>query len=69
MLNKIYVISFVQFCVKVLLWFSGHYINDVYDVEKKKWHSYNDSHVKRIPEQDVLTNRQRSGYIFFYMHK
>jgi len=48
---------------------SGHYISDVYDLKKKCWYSYDDSHVSKISEADVKSRRERSGYIFFYMSK
>ena len=47
----------------------GHYLSDVYDMKKKGWFSFDDSHVTRIPESEVRTKRERSGYIFFYMSK
>ncbi|CAH1790003.1 unnamed protein product [Owenia fusiformis] len=47
----------------------GHYISDVYNMEKGCWFSCDDSFVKQIKEQDVRTGKQRSGYIFFYMDK
>ncbi|XP_038596758.1 ubiquitin carboxyl-terminal hydrolase 37 [Tachyglossus aculeatus] len=48
---------------------SGHYISDVYDIKKQAWFTYNDLEVSKIPEASVQTVRDRSGYIFFYMHK
>lgn len=48
---------------------SGHYMSDVYDMRKKSWFSFDDSHVTKISEADVKTKRERSGYIFFYMSK
>ncbi|WAR10025.1 UBP37-like protein [Mya arenaria] len=48
---------------------TGHYISDVYDMKKRSWHSYDDSHVTNILESNVKSQRERSGYIFFYMSK
>ncbi|XP_013375325.1 PREDICTED: ubiquitin carboxyl-terminal hydrolase 37 isoform X2 [Chinchilla lanigera] len=48
---------------------SGHYISDVYDIKKQAWFTYNDLEVSKIQETAVQTDRDRSGYIFFYMHK
>ncbi|KAM5228569.1 ubiquitin carboxyl-terminal hydrolase 37 isoform 2-T2 [Ctenodactylus gundi] len=48
---------------------SGHYISDVYDIKKQAWFTYNDLEVSKIQEAAVQTDRDRSGYIFFYMHK
>uniref|UniRef100_A0A8C5KEA3 Ubiquitin carboxyl-terminal hydrolase n=1 Tax=Jaculus jaculus TaxID=51337 RepID=A0A8C5KEA3_JACJA len=48
---------------------SGHYISDVYDIKKQAWFTYNDLEVSKIQEADVQSDRDRSGYIFFYMHK
>uniref|UniRef100_A0ABM5F7M1 Ubiquitin carboxyl-terminal hydrolase n=1 Tax=Pogona vitticeps TaxID=103695 RepID=A0ABM5F7M1_9SAUR len=48
---------------------SGHYISDVYDIRKQAWFTYNDLEVSRTQETSVQTDRDRSGYIFFYMHK
>ncbi|EHB02448.1 Ubiquitin carboxyl-terminal hydrolase 37 [Heterocephalus glaber] len=48
---------------------SGHYISDVYDIKKQTWFTYNDLEVSKIQETAVQTDRDRSGYIFFYMHK
>uniref|UniRef100_A0A8D0H8J5 ubiquitinyl hydrolase 1 n=1 Tax=Sphenodon punctatus TaxID=8508 RepID=A0A8D0H8J5_SPHPU len=48
---------------------SGHYISDVYDIKKQSWFTYNDLEVSRIQEASVQCDRDRSGYIFFYMHK
>lgn len=53
-----------------LIWFlSGHYISDVYDIKKQAWFTYNDLEVSKIQEASVQSDRDRSGYIFFYMHK
>ncbi|XP_060556137.1 ubiquitin carboxyl-terminal hydrolase 37-like isoform X2 [Ruditapes philippinarum] len=48
---------------------TGHYLSDVYDMKKRSWYSFDDSHVTKITEQEVKTKRERSGYIFFYMSK
>ncbi|XP_043931172.1 ubiquitin carboxyl-terminal hydrolase 37 [Protopterus annectens] len=48
---------------------SGHYICDVYDFKKQAWFTYNDLDVSRTQESIVQSERDRSGYIFFYMHK
>ncbi|XP_034549402.1 ubiquitin carboxyl-terminal hydrolase 37 isoform X2 [Notolabrus celidotus] len=48
---------------------SGHYITDVYDMKKQSWLTYNDLDVSRTQEAAVRRDRDRSGYIFFYMHK
>ncbi|XP_041505667.1 ubiquitin carboxyl-terminal hydrolase 37 isoform X4 [Microtus oregoni] len=48
---------------------SGHYISDVYDIKKQAWFTYNDLEVSKIQESSVQSDRDRSGYIFFYMHK
>ncbi|XP_070585449.1 ubiquitin carboxyl-terminal hydrolase 37 isoform X1 [Erythrolamprus reginae] len=47
---------------------SGHYISDVYDIRKQAWFTYNDLAVSRTQEASVQSDRDRSGYIFFYMH-
>ncbi|XP_008327208.1 ubiquitin carboxyl-terminal hydrolase 37 [Cynoglossus semilaevis] len=48
---------------------SGHYISDVYDMKKQSWLTYNDLDVSRTQEAAVQRDRDRSGYIFFYVHK
>ena len=48
---------------------SGHYISDVYSLKTKQWSSYDDSKVETISEEEVLTKRSNTGYIFFYIHK
>ncbi|XP_045150695.1 ubiquitin carboxyl-terminal hydrolase 37 [Echinops telfairi] len=48
---------------------SGHYISDVYDIKKQAWFTYNDLEVAKVQETSVQSDRDRSGYIFFYMHK
>lgn len=47
----------------------GHYISDVYDMKKQSWLTYNDLAVSETQEAVVQRDRDRSGYIFFYMHK
>uniref|UniRef100_A0A672Y8P0 Ubiquitin carboxyl-terminal hydrolase 37 n=1 Tax=Sphaeramia orbicularis TaxID=375764 RepID=A0A672Y8P0_9TELE len=47
---------------------SGHYISDVFDMKKQSWLTYNDLDVSRTQEAAVQRDRDRSGYIFFYMH-
>uniref|UniRef100_H3BDY2 Ubiquitin carboxyl-terminal hydrolase 37 n=1 Tax=Latimeria chalumnae TaxID=7897 RepID=H3BDY2_LATCH len=48
---------------------SGHYISDVFDIKKQAWFTYNDLEVSRTQESSVQSDRDRSGYIFFYVHK
>uniref|UniRef100_A0A8C5PRA1 Ubiquitin carboxyl-terminal hydrolase n=1 Tax=Leptobrachium leishanense TaxID=445787 RepID=A0A8C5PRA1_9ANUR len=48
---------------------SGHYISDVYDVKKQAWFTYNDLTVSRTQESTVMSERDQSGYIFFYINK
>lgn len=48
---------------------SGHYISDVFDIKKQSWLTYNDLEVSRTVEGTVQADRDKSGYIFFYMHK
>ncbi|XP_043550292.1 ubiquitin carboxyl-terminal hydrolase 37 [Chiloscyllium plagiosum] len=48
---------------------SGHYISDVYDIKKQTWLTYNDLEVSKTMEGTVQSDRDKSGYIFFYMHK
>ncbi|XP_078083876.1 ubiquitin carboxyl-terminal hydrolase 37 isoform X2 [Mustelus asterias] len=48
---------------------SGHYISDVYDIKKQTWLTYNDLEVSKTMEGTVQSERDKSGYIFFYMHK
>ena len=47
----------------------GHYVSDVYDSKKTAWLSYDDSQVIRTSEVAVREERERSGYIFFYIAK
>ncbi|XP_071510622.1 ubiquitin carboxyl-terminal hydrolase 37-like [Diadema antillarum] len=48
---------------------AGHYISDVYDPEKRSWLSYDDSNVMKTDELRLREDRQRTGYIFFYLAK
>ncbi|XP_071112159.1 ubiquitin carboxyl-terminal hydrolase 37-like isoform X3 [Haliotis cracherodii] len=48
---------------------AGHYISDVYNMKRKSWLSFDDAHVSKLPETEIKTRRERSGYIFFYMCK
>ncbi|KAI8496279.1 Ubiquitin carboxyl-terminal hydrolase 37 [Branchiostoma belcheri] len=48
---------------------SGHYISDVYDMQKQTWLKWDDAQVDKTTEKFVRENRQTSGYIFFYMNK
>ncbi|KAJ8367618.1 hypothetical protein AAFF_G00314050 [Aldrovandia affinis] len=48
---------------------SGHYVSDVYDMKKQSWLTYNDLDVSRTQESSVQRDRDRSGYIFFYMQR
>ncbi|XP_064182843.1 ubiquitin carboxyl-terminal hydrolase 37-like [Anguilla rostrata] len=48
---------------------SGHYVSDVYDMKKQSWLTYNDLDVSRTQESAVQRDRERSGYIFFYMQR
>jgi ubiquitin C-terminal hydrolase len=48
----------------------GHYVADVYNLEKQQWYHYNDDHVSHPTEDEVVgISRQRDGYIFCYMHR
>eukprot|EP00069_Balaena_mysticetus_P021625 bmy_03170T0 len=38
-------------------------------LQKQAWFTYNDLEVSKIQEASVQSDRDRSGYIFFYMHK
>jgi ubiquitin carboxyl-terminal hydrolase 26/29/37 len=46
---------------------SGHYISDVMELVSKQWFSYNDSRVEAISEQILFEDRQKTGYIFFFL--
>ena len=46
---------------------SGHYVSDVYSVERDKWLHYNDHRVNRVDEADVLT-RAPLGYFYNAPH-
>ncbi|KAF0026168.1 hypothetical protein F2P81_020905 [Scophthalmus maximus] len=59
-------VSVHEICLSSTL---GHYISDVYDMKKQSWLTYNDLDVSRTQEAAVQRDRDRSGYIFFYMHK
>ncbi|XP_069083205.1 ubiquitin carboxyl-terminal hydrolase 37 isoform X1 [Pleurodeles waltl] len=48
---------------------SGHYISDVFDLRKLDWFTYDDLMVSKIQEVEVQSERDRTGYIFFYMHR
>ena len=49
---------------------SGHYVSDVYSVDRDSWFHYDDRRVSCVQEADVLEDgHQRDGYIFFYLHK
>lgn len=48
---------------------SGHYISDVLNLRTKTWLSYDDRQVEHLSEEQVLSRRVKTGYIFFYIHK
>ncbi|KAF0301453.1 Ubiquitin carboxyl-terminal hydrolase 37 [Amphibalanus amphitrite] len=49
---------------------SGHYVSDVYSVDRDRWYHYDDRRVSCVDEAEVLgEGHQRNGYIFFYLHK
>ncbi|XP_076313400.1 ubiquitin carboxyl-terminal hydrolase 37-like isoform X2 [Tachypleus tridentatus] len=48
---------------------SGHYLCDVYDFSQKQWWYYNDDVVKERTSEEVLGDRQTTGYMFFYVAK
>ena len=49
---------------------SGHCVSDVYSVDRDQWFHYDDRRVSCVDEADVLgESHQRSGHIFFYLHK
>lgn len=48
---------------------SGHYISDIYDIKKNEWSSFDDENVSIISEKKIITDRTKSGYIFFYINK
>ncbi len=53
-----------------MIYFSGHYISDVYDLQGDTWYSCDDSHVTKLSEQKgLLPPRERDGYVFFYVSK
>jgi hypothetical protein len=48
----------------------GHYVADVYKLEKQQWYHYNDDDVSHPTGDEVVGNaRQRNGYVFCYMHR
>lgn len=48
---------------------AGHYINDVFNIKDGIWLSYNDAKVDVTSVQEVTSQRDRSGYVFFYMDR
>ena len=49
---------------------SGHYVSDMYSVDRDRWFHYDDRRVTCVDESDVLVNGpHRNGYIFLYLHK
>ena len=49
---------------------SGHYVSDVYSVDRDSWFHYDDRRVSCVQEADVLGDgHRRNGCIFFYLHK
>ncbi|KAF0295924.1 Ubiquitin carboxyl-terminal hydrolase 37 [Amphibalanus amphitrite] len=49
---------------------SGHYVSDVYSVDRDPWYHYDDRRVSCVDEAEVLgEGHQKNGYIFFYLHK
>ena len=51
---------------------SGHYVSDMYSVDRDRWFHYDDRTVTVpcVDESDVLVNGpHRNGYIFLYLHK
>ncbi|KAK2141759.1 hypothetical protein LSH36_1047g00005 [Paralvinella palmiformis] len=48
---------------------SGHYISDTYDMNRRMWYSWNDSHGHRIDWDELRRDRERTGYLFFYAAK
>ena len=47
----------------------GHYISDTYDMNRRMWYSWNDSHGHRIDWDELRRDRERTGYLFFYAAK
>jgi ubiquitin C-terminal hydrolase len=48
----------------------GHYVADVYNLQKQQWYHYDDDAVSHPTEDEVVGSaRQRNGYIFCYMHR
>ena len=49
---------------------SGHYVADVYSIDRGCWFRYDDNSVTRIEEADVPgESHQRDGYVFLYLHE
>lgn len=48
---------------------TGHYKSDVYDMKKKTWYTIDDVRVEKTSEAAIRVERERTGYIFFYMNK
>ena len=48
---------------------SGHYMSDVYSVERDRWYRYDDRRVSCADEISMLgDDHERNGYVFMYMH-
>jgi ubiquitin carboxyl-terminal hydrolase 26/29/37 len=47
---------------------SGHYTSDVLNLKTNEWSSFDDSRVKVLSEENVLTKCSNTGYIFFYIN-
>ncbi|XP_076458433.1 uncharacterized protein LOC143292129 isoform X2 [Babylonia areolata] len=47
----------------------GHYVSDVFSIEKQTWLSFDDRRVEKTTESFVRTKRTTTGYIFFYLSK
>lgn len=45
----------------------GHYVCDVYDDRTKSWFTFDDDKVSIATEDGVLSNRQKTSTIFFYL--
>ena len=49
---------------------SGHYVSDMYSVDRDQWFRYDDHRVSCVKEADVFGDGpQRDGYIFLYLQK
>ncbi|KAK3083221.1 hypothetical protein FSP39_017155, partial [Pinctada imbricata] len=46
---------------------AGHYVSDVFSIQKQAWFSCDDNHVTKMAESEIRERRERSGYIFFYL--